>query len=294
MSKNLKIDKEKCIHCGKCINDCITQCLEFNDENIPVFTSTGESQCIKCQHCFAICPTGALSICDKNPEVSESVRSAVNSDDLLHLIKSRRSFRKYKQENISVEDMNKLKSMLKYVPTGVNNHRLHFSFIDDIEVMNDFRKNINEKLINLLKKTPINTIIRKFSRYTDAILSGTDVIFRNAPHMLVVASPSDAPCKDVDPIIALSYFELYAQSMGIATLWCGLAEACIMLFPEVCEQLEIPENYKASYVMLFGYSDINYSRTIQPDDCQITSVKSAKAVNVSAIRKIKRFFWNLI
>ena len=293
MNENLVIDKEKCIHCEQCVNDCITHCLKMNkEENIPVFRKGGEESCIKCQHCFAICPTGALTLFSKNPENSENIDFNVNSDELLKLIKSRRSYRKYRQENLDEDRMNKLKDMLNWVPTGVNNHRLHFSFVDNIEVMNDFRDKVNTKLVKLLNKTPFKGIKKKFSRYINAILSGEDVIFRNAPHMVVVSTPLNAPCKDIDPIIALSYFELYAQSMGVATLWCGLAEACLKLFPEMSEYLEIPENYKASYVMLFGLSDKKYHRTTQPEKYNIVSVKRKDNEKVSLLRKLQRFIWN--
>ena len=293
MQKKITVDKEKCIHCEQCVNDCITHCLKMSkDENIPQFRKGGEERCIKCQHCFAICPTGALTLYGKNPENSEDTNFNLNSDELLKLIKSRRSYRKYRQENLDEERMNRLKDMLNWVPTGVNNHRLHFSFIDDMEVMNDFREKVNTKLVNLLNKTPLKSIKKKFSRYINAILAGEDVIFRNAPHMVVAATPLNAPCKDIDPVIALSYFELYAQSMGIATLWCGLAEACLKLFPETSEYLEIPENYKAAYVMLFGLSDKKYHRTTQPEKYNIVSVKKQEFNKVSLLRKIQRFIWN--
>lgn len=294
MSKNLKIDKEKCIHCGKCTSDCIAKCLKMSeDENIPCWTEHGESRCIKCQHCFAVCPTGALSIHNKLAENSEMVNYNYNSDEILRLIKSRRSYRKFKAENLDKETLNKLKDMLKYVPTGVNNHRLHFSFIDDARVMYDYRDYVNNKLLNFINKAPkiFDNAKKKFSRYTKAIQRGEDVLFRNAPHMVVVSTPLDAPCKDVDPIIALSYFELYAQSLGVATLWCGLATTCFNMFPEMCELLEIPENYKLGYVMLFGPRDIDYTRTVQPDEVNIVSVKP-KPKDFSIVQRLKRFIWN--
>lgn len=294
MYKNLIVDSIKCNKCGKCVKDCITHCLKLDDNNIPCWADGGESRCIECQHCFAVCPSGALSIKGKNPDNSELVPDFYNSDEILKLIKSRRSFRSYKQENLDKDRLNKLKNMLKWTPTGVNNHRLHFSFIDDIRIMSDFRTMVNTKLVNFINNAPkpFEKMKKKFSRYLDAILSGDDVIFRNAPHMLVVSTPLDAPCKDVDPIIALSYFELYAQSLGVATLWCGLAVNCFKIFPEISEILDIPENYKLSYVMLFGPSDLKYARTTQPDEVQITSVKP-KLRNFSLIQKIKRFIWNV-
>lgn len=273
-NKNLKIDTEKCIHCGLCVKDCMAKSLEFDENKIPQFASGGEKRCIQCQHCLAVCPTGALSILGKNPENSEPVKNAVNPDDLLNLIKSRRSFRYYKKENLNPEIMDKLKDMTAWVPTGVNNHKLIFSFIDDIEVMDNFREKVTKKLIKLLSNPLAKPIADKFSRYKDAMINGEDIIFRGAPHIVAVSSPINAPCAQIDPIIALSYFELYAQSMGVATVWCGLAEICLQLFPELYTQLEIPENYKPYYVMLFGPADIKYTRTTQPEPYKIISVNA--------------------
>lgn len=293
MCKNLVIDSEKCIKCGLCVKDCSVKSLELNENNIPQFAPQGEARCFKCQHCLAICPTGALSILGKNPENSMAIKNAVNPDDLLHLIQSRRSFRNYKHENLDKERMDKLKNMLHYVPTGCNDHRLQFSFIDDVEVMDEFRNKVNQKLIDILTKTPVKAVTEKFSRHKDALVNGEDILFRGAPHMIVVSSPVDAPCTNIDPIIALSYFELYAQSLGVGTVWCGLVEICLQVFPELCERLEVPEKYKPSYVMLFGPANIKYSRTIQPEPYKIISVKKEFLGKMGFIQKIKRFFWNI-
>ena len=125
-----EIDENKCIHCGQCIRDCSIKALKFNDKQIP---EIDEKKCFKCQHCLAVCPVGALSVCDKRPENSDRIYSQ-DPEMILNLIKSRRSVRHYKKENVSQEKLQKLKDMLNYVPTGVNFHKLHFAFIDDISV----------------------------------------------------------------------------------------------------------------------------------------------------------------
>jgi hypothetical protein len=82
--------------------------------------------------------------------------------------------------------------------------------------------------------------------------------------------------------------------MGIGTLWCGLAQACLKAYPDLCEFLEIPEGHRPIYAMLFGETDLKYTRTVQPDNYQITSVKGNRPVdNLPLSTKIKRFFWNL-
>lgn len=290
--KNFTVNAEKCTHCGLCIKDCMANCLKFNSEKIPTFRAKAEKICIKCQHCMAICPTGAISILGKDPKNSDNIKENYNSEELLNLIKSRRSFRNYKKENINKETLLKLKEMLNYAPTGVNDHSLHFSFIDDIDIMEDFRDKVNKKLIHAFTKTPIKHVAGKFAKYKKMILKGDDIVFRGAPHMVVVSTSLNSPCPAIDPVIALSYFELYAQSLGVGTLWCGLAQFCIQLFPELSEELEIPQNYKASYVMLFGTPKIKYARTIQPNAFSMVSVQSGFNKKIDIIQKVKRFFWN--
>lgn len=290
---NLVVDKDKCVHCGKCIQDCITSSLEFDENNIPKFTKNGETRCLKCQHCLAICPTGALSIFGKSPQDSDEICN-INPDNVLNLIKSRRSIRWYKSQNLDTERMNKLKDMLKWTPTGCNFHKLHFSFVDDIEVMDDFRNKVNSRLVKFLNTKPINLLVKKFEHYKDALEQGEDIIFREAPHMVIVSTPINTPCVHEDPIIALSYFELYAQSLGVGTLWCGFANICFKIFPDLYQYIKVPNGYKVSYIMLFGEPDVKYARTTQPDDFEIISVPKSGNNKVSWFETFKCFFLNLL
>ena len=289
----LKINEEKCVHCGMCVKDCIVSCLELkNDTKVPQFVKGRENNCIKCQHCLAVCPTGALSIWGKNPDESFDLKEfSINSEDVLNLIKSRRSIRQYKPENLDKERMNKLKDMLKYAPTGVNFHNLHFSIVDDIEVMDDIRNRVNVKLVDFLANPLIKKSFPHIASMRDAIKNGHDIVFRGAPHIIVVSTNLKAHCIKEDPLIALSYFDLYAQSMGVGTLWCGFAYYCFKIFPELCEYIEVPDGYRVSYAMLFGVPDVKYSRSTQPEDYNITSVKG-EWKKQSLADKAKRLFWN--
>ena len=91
--------------------------------------------------------------------------------------------------------------------------------------------------------------------------------------MVVVSSPIDAPCVDIDPVIALSYFELYAQSLGVGTCWCGIATWILEALEEFQKRLQIPKTHKLSYTMLFGMPDVKYKRCTQPDEINMISVK---------------------
>lgn len=286
--KTITIDKEKCIRCGLCISDCLSSCIEFDEDNFPQMKA--EERCISCQHCLAICPTGALSFNEKHPENSQ----AADYNDILGLIKSRRSVRQYKDEEISEETFSKLKEMLPFIPTGCNSHSLHFSIVEKKSAMDIIRNRVNELLIKTMSYKALAPIVNKFSKYKDAFINGEDVIFRGAPHMVVVSSPITAPCATVDPIIALSYFELYAQHLGLGTCWCGFAQVCLKIFPEICEMLEIPSGYKPVYVMLLGIPAVKYQRTIQPEPYKIAEIKEIHEKDSCFFCKAKRLFTNFL
>ena len=284
-----EVDKNKCIKCGLCVKDCITGCIEPDSSGIPQMTE--KSRCIGCQHCFCICPNGAITFDGKNPENSINV----NYNDVLSIIKSRRSVRQYKQENISEEKLNKLKEMLHYIPTGCNSHSLFFSIVEDKAAMDEIRNKVNDKLLNSVVYNALSPIFNKYSKIKDALKNGEDVIFRNAPHMIVVSSPITAPCANIDPIIALSYFELYAQTLGIGTCWCGFAQIAIKLFPEISDILKVPNGYVPVYAMLFGEPDVKYQRSTQPNPYEICPIKEVdKNFSSSIFNKTKRFITNFL
>lgn len=264
---NFTVDKEKCIKCGLCEKDCISKIIKNDNDGYPRVLD--ETSCIGCQHCLAICPKGAISVFGKNPDNSDIIGDMISSEQLENLIKARRSCRIFKQENIDTETMNKLKNILNWAPTGVNFRNLHFTIVENKDTMNNIKELLYKKLRFLLRFVPLKKSLQGFKK---AILSGNDVIFRHAPHMIVVSADKNAPCKEIDPVIALSYFELYAQSLGIGTLWCGFAYNTLPFSKEAIKKLEIPQNHKLSYVMLFGKPDIKYQRTIQPDKYQITTL----------------------
>ena len=271
MNMELSVDVAKCVKCGRCVADCNPRALERSSSGTPQWSKEGKDRCCHCQHCLAICPTGALSIFGNDPADAEAVREVPAPDELLNLIKRRRSYRSYRPEGIDRETMAKLKNMLAWVPTGCNDHRLFFGFIDDAQVMAEFRRDYLAALLHLVEANAPGS--ERFARYRQRLVDGEDVIFRGAPHMVLACTPADAPCADVDPVIALSYFELYAQSLGLGTLWCGLFIWSLRAMPEFLGRLGVPEGYVPGYAMMFGNTGLNYPRATQPPPVKTHSVR---------------------
>jgi len=100
-----------------------------------------------------------------------------------------------------------------------------------------------------------------------------DILFRGAPHLLITSAPKNCASPQLDCGIAMTYFELLANSNGIGTLWDGFAKVVIeSIIPNVKELIGIPANHTVGAVLLFGKSKVNYARSIQNDNPQIKTV----------------------
>lgn len=277
------INKDKCLKCGLCSEICPCGVIKFEKENYPEVSDKHIIACMKCQHCFSICPVNA--ICFDGVSETDAVNMELNPspESMLNLIKTRRSCRNFKDENVSPEIIKKLTDMTAWVPTGCNDHRLHFSVIDDKENLAVFKNILKDEFSKTFTKLKlakefisqkeIKIDYKKFVQFKRMMSSGDDTIFRKAPHLIVAAYPKDAPCGPVDSIIALSYFELYAQSLGLGTLWCGFAQWLFQSLPKLCKYIDLPKDYKPGYVMLFGYSKEKYKRMTQPKGCSLRHVE---------------------
>jgi len=182
MSMDLKIDPGKCVRCGMCVEDCNPRALELDPATrLPRWIpGEGEKRCFKCQHCLAICPAGALSIGGVDPARAAEKGPFPDGAAMLNLIQCRRSCRNYRRGNVDRDTLDKLKNMLAWTPTGVNDHRLFFGFIDDAAVMEKFRRKFLDRLLRFIESGAPEA--ERFSRYRKRLLAGEDVIFRGAPY----------------------------------------------------------------------------------------------------------------
>lgn len=268
MVKSINIDKERCIRCGMCINDCFVGCLAFAEDGFPAYTEEGRDRCVGCQHCMMICPKGALSFGDKKADNCLPIGFG-NSEDLLSLIRSRRSVRSYKKQDVPAEKLEQICAMLAYPPKGGNFDTLHFTIVETRAKMAEVAEKTYEEVAKLTDNP--------FAQFATASWSkGVDAIYKGAPAIIVVSvDPSKvAPqCETVDPIIALSYTELYAQSLGLGTLWDDFAVMMIKQSKPLQNMLQIPEGYEVSFVMTLGIPAVNYKRVPQKEPANITIMK---------------------
>lgn len=265
------IDQAKCTQCGLCAGDCPVKVINM-DGGFPAIATEKEGGCIKCQHCLAICPTAALSILDRQPEQGRPLRGNFPDPDRLEtLIKGRRSIRSYQNENLAPALLQRLLDVAWQAPTGVNVRGVQFHVIDDKQALAVFREETYKGLAQLVEAGQLPGHRAIFANFVQLWQEkGIDVLFRGAPHLLVATASRNCPTPREDCLIALSYFELFAQSLGVGTVWNGLVKWGIdELVPELKSRLGIPEEHVFGYVMSFGPPAIAYQCTIEHGAAQV-------------------------
>ena len=261
---DFSVDNNRCTKCGLCAADCPARIINLA-AGYPQIEPAVEESCYHCQHCLAICPVGAVSIFGLRPENSRSL--AGNLPDALQmetLIKGRRSVRQYKPENLEPELIERLLAVAGHAPSGMNTRQIRFTVVDDRQTLAGLHDAMMSELSRKIRDNA-SGVVDYFVNYVrqweeDRI----DFLFRGAPHLLIVSAPQCSVSPLPDCLIALTYFELYAQSLGLGTVWDGLARYAINdLLPHFRSRFGIPDDHLMGNAMAFGRPAIQYARTVQ-------------------------------
>jgi ferredoxin len=263
---NFTIAKDKCIRCDACVNDCPTHIISRSG-SVPSIMPEAEEHCLRCQHCLAVCPNGAISIFGLKPEDSLPLAADVlpTREQMKTLVRGRRSVRKFRHENVPRELIDALLADLAHAPTGCNDCDLVFTVVDDRREL----ERLLEQIVLLIENTPsindpgfINFAVESYRQ------DKTDIFFRGAPHLLIVSPGTKAHCGQEDSVIALTYFELLAQTAGLGTTWCGMLKLAADAVQGIRELFGLEAN-TYFYAMMFGLPDVSYARTVQRENAAV-------------------------
>ncbi len=266
---DFNVDEDRCTSCGLCAKDCPMGLIQGNP---PQVGQEQEAICVRCQHCMAICPTGAVSIEGRKPEDSFilSKDSFPPLEQMIQLVRGRRSIRQYQDKNVDPSLIQELLKATAYAPTGVNAQELTITVVDQKTVLGRIREQVLSRFARCAEEGRIPEPFGFLGAAPAAFFDrGIDMIFRGAPHMLLVSAPISTPSAQTDLAIALTTFELLATTAGLGAVWCGLLKIVLEIAPDLKPLLGLPTEGVHYYPMLFGYPAVNYARTVQRDEAAV-------------------------
>ncbi|MTK05996.1 MAG: nitroreductase family protein [Hungatella sp.] len=162
-------------------------------------------------------------------------------NEVLKAIKSRRSVRAYRQEQIKQEELEAIIEAGIYAPSANNQQPWHFTVIQNSDIL----RYINEKSKEQMAKSEIDGIRNMGA---NPIL---DITYQ-APTLVIVSGKRDSITWRADCAAAIQNMLLAAESLNIGSVWLGLVNFLFKWEGEAAK-LGIPEGYEPYYGVAFGY-----------------------------------------
>lgn len=157
------------------------------------------------------------------------------------LLKDRRSIRRYKDEVVENEVIEKIMEITKFAPSWCNYQIAHYTFVTNSEKINAIMEDgvhgfaYNAKTLKYAKNVAILSYVKGKSGKMD--LSSADY-----------ATSKSAEWEVFDAGIACQQFCLSAHAYGIGTCVMGVIDDT-----EIAKILELPEDETVAAVITYGY-----------------------------------------
>ncbi|MFX1569255.1 MAG: nitroreductase family protein [Promethearchaeota archaeon] len=273
------IDIDSCTKCKACADECYF--YYFESDNLR-FREEMEEYCIECGKCVAVCPVNAIRLKSHEDETLKAIPSKNNLpsfDSLTNLFITRRSRRQFKDKPVPKELIEKiLEFAAKYSPTGHNQENVHFTVVQDREILKNLSEECTNQVTNLVKtfedpqarKTlettfppamikKIEDVLPSFKRNLKRIQSGMEV-WRWNTEIIIIHTPKDALTPIENCSLAACHIMLAAETLGLGTCSLGYITAFFNEFRPVGKIVKLPLKHIAGYTLAIGYPKAHYYR----------------------------------
>lgn len=215
--------QERCTGCGTCRRVCPSGAVRLRAGR-PEFDS---GKCIGCAHCGVFCPENAFGL---DPVADPD--SMASPKEYRALLRSRRSIRFYSDKMPSEEQIMELTSVVDQCPTGRNSQGVTVRAVRGFQCVEELFRPVR-RVLHILSLTGIPFLLGKVTGMGDhirRIRKGEDLIFRGAPVVLFFFVPRGNVTGYADGVIAATAVSLHGVSMGMGTLWNGVAQKLYPFF----------------------------------------------------------------
>ncbi|MTI81386.1 MAG: nitroreductase family protein [Firmicutes bacterium] len=166
-------------------------------------------------------------------------------------IKSRRSIRAFKQEQIKDEELQLILEAGLYAPSAHNQQSWHFTVIQNKEILDDLNESSKEagKIFN--------------DKYIQQLSNNEKFhTFYHAPTAVIISGKKDSLMPFADCAAATQNMLVAAQSIGIGSCWIGLVS---LVFngekaKKYQDKLGIPEGYQPYHAVALGYKKVKSTK----------------------------------
>ncbi|MBB6630727.1 nitroreductase family protein [Clostridium algidicarnis] len=163
-------------------------------------------------------------------------------NEVLKAIKNRRSTRKYKEKQISEEELQALLDAGIQAPSANNSQSWHFTVIQDRDMINF----ISDKSKEVMRESDNKSIVN--------VGKSAGNIFYNAPTLIIISGKKEVQSSLVDCSAAIENMLIAGESIGLGTVWVGFVRFFFTLAEQV-KKLKLPDGYEPFYAVAVGYKE---------------------------------------
>ncbi len=259
-----------CTHCATCVRVCPKGLIDWVD-GAPVMTEEKSTKCNNCGQCVAFCPTGAAehTFAGNGTRERATQLTEINPEFVLRFLKSRRSYRTFDPRALSQETIEKILEAANFAPSGGNNRTIRWIVTTNPQKTRAIGQMIANWFDTTCRTHPVYSKRYAIDSILERFRAGKDTILRGAPHLAYCVGPETAVWGAVDTGIALTYFNLAAESMNVGCCFAGYATASAQS-KEFREALGLKEGERVWCALCFGQKTIQGVRIPNRPEVPVT------------------------
>lgn len=260
--KLFRVDQKTCNQDGICAAVCPSRIITIEKGGTPFLLPGAEKDCIRCGHCVAACPTGSLDHHAMSAAQCPPVQAAftLSPEHTEHFLRSRRSIRTYKSQFVPEKIIERLIRMARYAPSGRNSQDTEWLVMGNTDNIHKAASLVIDWMRWTIDRDPITAALMHLEKTVKRWEEGTDIIFRDAPVVIVAHAEKDNPRAQATCTIALTYLELAAKGFGLGCCWAGYFMRAATDYSPLMQALSLPNGHQCFGAMMVGFPKFNYYR----------------------------------
>lgn len=283
------IDISKCTGCLLCSRACFLGRIEPDGKGVRVLD---DRHCIGCGHCFAVCPVGAVVPEGGGESVVEAGPSEkLSYEQLMGLLRGRRSRREFKADRIPRELLDKLVAAAAQAPNGLNKRQVGLNVITDPDAVRRLSEQCVVSVARMARMAR-NPVLRPVLRTlapglyneiadllpeVDVLVAGArageDVVLYNAPCVILVHSPKSDICGPENALYCAGNILLAAETLGLGACVIGFVTGPMKHDPEMKRTVKLPRGRVVHTTIVVGYPEFSYARPAPVPELGVTLVE---------------------
>lgn len=236
MKISIEVDKPTCICCAKCVKACPVDIFVQETKKGPI-SFQYKDFCISCGHCVAVCPTNSVehSMFPSGTVHKLDRTHLPTPDQVMLLLKSRRSNRVLTDKSIPEEMLNQVLEAAHRAPTSSNSQLVEFTLVTDpqkvhrvIELTVNTFQGMLKKLTNPLLKPIVKMTMPHLLKYIPVVQkmkadfdAGKDPILRGSTALLLIHTSKKDMFGCANSNLAYQNASIMAESLGLSQIYTG-------------------------------------------------------------------------